>query len=52
MAENVVSPSQRATSAWYFGEIIAIYCQNETVHINKLCAQNARFFKIKSADAL
>jgi hypothetical protein len=27
-----------------FREIIAVYCENHTEHVNTLCGQNAAFF--------
>jgi hypothetical protein len=29
-----------------FREIIAVYCENHTEHINTLCGQNAEFLKV------
>jgi hypothetical protein len=31
-----------------FREIIAVYCENRTEHINTLCGQNAEFFHVKA----
>jgi hypothetical protein len=31
-----------------FGEIIAVYCENHTEHINTLCGQNAQFLCVKA----
>jgi hypothetical protein len=31
-----------------FGEIIAVYCENHTEHINTLCGQNAEFLNFKA----
>jgi hypothetical protein len=30
-----------------FREIIAVYCENHTEHINTLCGQNAQFTCVK-----
>jgi hypothetical protein len=31
-----------------FREIIAVYCENHTEHINTLCGQNAEFLIVRS----
>jgi hypothetical protein len=31
-----------------FGEIIPVYCENHTEHINRLCGQNAEFLYVKA----
>jgi hypothetical protein len=32
-----------------FREIIAVYCENRTKHINRVCGQNVEFFNIKAS---
>jgi hypothetical protein len=32
-----------------FREIIAVYCENHTEHINTPCEQNAEFYYVKAA---
>jgi hypothetical protein len=34
-----------------FREIIAVYCENRTEHINTLCGRNAEFINVKSGGA-
>jgi hypothetical protein len=34
-----------------FREIIAVYCENHTEHINTPCGQNAEFVKVKTGGA-
>jgi hypothetical protein len=32
-----------------FRELIAVYCENHTEHINTLCGQNAEFCNLKGS---
>jgi hypothetical protein len=31
-----------------FGETVAVYCENHTEHINTLCGQNAKSWRVKA----
>jgi hypothetical protein len=30
------------------GETVAVYCENDTEHVNTLCGQNAEFWYVKA----
>jgi hypothetical protein len=38
----------KANQLMLFREIIAVYCENHTGHINTLCVQNAHFLNVRA----
>jgi hypothetical protein len=46
--KHIASPLLRTTGLMLFREIIAVYCEKDTEHINTLCGQNVEFFYVRS----